>query len=113
MLTLFQAIYLHSCNDQFCQIGPTSHINYQKIFNQLKEIIFCNSDTPQYKSLFQWFNHLVFNWNTQPDVDNTGYDSGIEDVIPGVSGLQLDDGQDFDDDYQWNDNEVMVCFHVG
>ncbi|KAF8223460.1 hypothetical protein L208DRAFT_1381462 [Tricholoma matsutake] len=75
----------------FQQTGVTSQIHYQKIFNQLKEIIMHNSGTPQYRSLFQWFNHLVFNWTTNVDLVDDDYDSGIKDAIIGVTGLQIDD----------------------
>ncbi|KAF8240658.1 hypothetical protein L208DRAFT_1374209 [Tricholoma matsutake] len=73
----------------FQQTGVTSQIHYQKIFNQLKEIIMHNSGTPQYRSLFQWFNHLVFNWTTNVDLVDDDYDSGIKDAIIGVTARML------------------------
>ena len=107
----FQAIYLHSCDEKFRQIGPTSQINYQKIFNQLKEIILRNSNTKQYQKLFAWYNQLVFDWigsDARGVSVGDDSDSGVEDAILKINDLQLDD--DTDDIYEGH--QVVITFSV-
>ena len=75
-----------------------SQINYQKIFNQLKEIIIRNSDTGPYQTLFAWFNKIVFNWSgsdargVNSDIEDT--DSGVEEAILQMDSLNLEDDAD-------------------
>jgi hypothetical protein len=77
-----------------------SQINYQKIFNQLKEIIIRNSPTLPYQKLFAWFNKMVFNWNgsdakginSLSDFEDT--DSGVEAAILQLDVLNLEDDND-------------------
>ncbi|KAF8156732.1 hypothetical protein B0H34DRAFT_859427 [Crassisporium funariophilum] len=95
-----EAIYLHSCNEQFRPIGPQSLIQYKKIFQQLKEIIICNSENAVYQRLFQWYNDLVFHWSSTDLTRNEpkDTDSGVEEAILGLQGIQLDnEDNDMDD----------------
>jgi hypothetical protein len=88
-----QAIYLHSCDDQFRPVGPQSLIQYEKIFQQLKEIIIRNSESTVYQRLFQWYNDLVFHWSSTNLTGNEpeDTDSGVEEAILGLENMELDD----------------------
>jgi len=53
-----------------------------------------------YQRLFQWYNDLVFHWSstdlTRNEPEDT--DSGVEEAILGLQGIQLDDeDNDMDD----------------
>ncbi|KDR65151.1 hypothetical protein GALMADRAFT_260311 [Galerina marginata CBS 339.88] len=96
------AIFLHSPDNEFSEIGKLSKIDYKKLFQSYKQILITNlvAQKKQYVELLEWFNIQVFPWSRQgkisPDDDDS---SGIEDAQGG--GGTDDDAQVTNDNLNW------------
>lgn len=102
-------MYLHSCDAQFTAIGARSGINYQKLFNQFKEIITKKSAKDEYKTLFAFFNQRVFHWI---DSESGAESSGVDEAIAAaLEPWGLDDPSD-GGSTSWDNEDLEVCLFI-
>jgi hypothetical protein len=60
LLTIRQAIFLHSPDCEFAEVGAKSEIPYKHWFNLFKEFLMKNVTNSNTQVLFAWWNGLVF-----------------------------------------------------
>ena len=84
LLTLPKAIFLHSPDCEFAEVGAKSGIPYKSRFNLFKEFLMKNSDTPGIENLFKWWNGRVFSFDM---TNNRG--ARASDVESGMDEAEL------------------------
>jgi hypothetical protein len=64
ILTIPKAIFLHSPDCEFAEIGAKSDIPYKAWFNLFKEFLLKNVKNPNIEALFEFWNGKVFSFDT-------------------------------------------------
>ena len=79
-----KAIFLHSVDHNFSNVGHKSRIPYGKLFTQYKQIITSGliEQHPKWIELIRWYNTQVFAWQDMnlkiPDDDGS---SGVDEAL--------------------------------
>jgi hypothetical protein len=82
LLTIHQAIFLHSPDCEFAEVGAKSDIPYKHWFNLFKEFLMKNSTNINVKELFKWWNGRVFSFDTTKirEVKADDMESGMDEA---------------------------------
>jgi hypothetical protein len=84
LLTIHKALFLHSPDCEFAEVGAKSDIPYRHWFNMFKEFLMKNTNNPEIEALFEWWNGKVFTFDT---TNNRGV--GSDDVESGMDEAEL------------------------
>ena len=84
VLTILKAIFLHSPDCEFAEVGAKSDIPYKNWFNLFKEFLMKNSTNVEIEALFKWWNGKVFSFDT---ANNGGVKA--DDVESGMDEAEL------------------------
>ena len=63
-LTIHQAIFLHSPDCEFAEVGAKTDIPYKHWFNLFKDFLMKNTNNSNVKNLIRWWNGKVFSFDT-------------------------------------------------
>lgn len=63
-LTIHQAIFLHSPDCEFAEVGAKTDIPYKHWFNLFKDFLMKNTNNSNVKNLIWWWNGKVFSFDT-------------------------------------------------
>src|ERR1700679_49377 len=92
-----KAIFLHSPDCEFAEIGAKTDIPYKTWFNMFKEFLMKNSDKPDIEALFKWWNGRVFTFDTSKQgVKTDDVDSGMDEAELVLAGHDFSDSMDWD-----------------
>src|SRR5882762_3173851 len=88
----YQAIFLHSPDQEFAPVGTKSNIPYEKWFQQFKLFLMKNVNTPDIKNLFEWWNGHVFSFDTAKKraESNSEKSSGMDEAELGLNAISGD-----------------------
>jgi hypothetical protein len=97
VLTIPKAIFLHSPDCEFAEVGAKSDIPYKNWFNLFKEFLMKNATKSNIEDLFKWWNGKVFSFDTK---------------IQGVKADDVESGMDeaelfLADDFQVSNSEMV------
>lgn len=101
---LSKAIFLHSIDETFSNVGHKSRIPYGKLFAQYKQIITLGLTERQQKwiELIQWYNTQVFAWQDMNlKIPNDDESSGVDEALK------------LGDDGGWDEISFVDDFHGG
>lgn len=84
VLTIPKAIFLHSPDCEFAEVGAKSDIPYRNWFNLFKDFLMKNSTNLEIEALFKWWNGKVFSFDT---TNNQGVRA--DDVESGMDEAEL------------------------
>lgn len=113
LLTIPKAIFLHSPDCEFAEIGAKSDIPYRTWFNLFKEFLMKNSTNPDIEALFKWWNGRVFTFDTtnKQGVKTDDMDSGMDEAELVLAGHDFSDSIGLDaGNSQVNDYEEELQF---
>ena len=82
VLTILKAIFLHSPDCEFAEVGAKSDIPYKNWFNMFKEFLMKNSTNLEIEALFKWWNGKVFSFDTTKNqgVEADGVESRMDEA---------------------------------
>jgi hypothetical protein len=93
ILTIPKAIFLHSPDCEFAEIGAKSDIPYKAWFNLFKEFLLKNVKNPNIEALFEFWNGKVFSFDTtnKQGVNADDVDSGMDEAELLLAGRDFSD----------------------
>ena len=90
-----KAIFLHSPDCEFAEIGAKSDIPYKAWFNLFKEFLLKNVKNPNIEALFEFWNGKVFSFDTtnKQGVNADDVDSGMDEAELLLAGRDFSDSE--------------------
>ena len=113
LLTIPKAIFLHSPDCEFAEIGAKSDIPYKTWFNMFKEFLMKNLTNPDIEALIKWWNGRVFMFDTtnKQGVKTDDIDSRMDEAELVLAGHDFSDSIGLDaGNSQVNDYEEELQF---
>jgi hypothetical protein len=106
-----KAIFLHSPDCEFAEVGAKSGIPYKNWFNLFKEFLMKNSDNSEIENLFKWWNGRVFSFDTANNqgVHANDVESGMDEAELVLAAGQIITDSEMSAQHENNNDEDIIA----